>query len=213
MNIDKNLIKEIGIESKDIDMHNKTNKKHKLIFLVAGRLVYRKGHDFLFDALKLVPCDLEYECRIVGDGPKLEVLRKRCEDDLVLQRHVRFKGRIPYTDMEREYIEADAFIMPSLRETTGSVLLEAMSKGLPIITINKFGGALLVNEKTGWVYDGKTKNELLNGLSSIIVECINNPSEVAYRGRIAREISQNYTWSSKVDYYCDIYLRVLMDNL
>ena len=212
MNIDKNLITEIGIESKDIDMQNRIEKKHKLIFLVAGRLVYRKGHDFLLDALKRVPCDFEYECRVVGDGPKFEALSKRCMDDPVLQQHVQFKGRIPYVDMEREYKEADVFVMPSLRETTGSVLLEAMSKGLPIITINKFGGVLLVNEKTGWVYDGKTKEELLNGLSSAIIECINCPSEVVYRGKAAKEISLNHTWSSKMDYYCDIYRKVLKNG-
>ena len=212
MNMDKNLITEIKIESKDIDMCNRIDKKHKPIFLVAGRLVYRKGHDFLLDALKHVPCGLEYECRIVGDGPKFETLSKRCMDDPVLQQHVQFKGRIPYADMEREYREADVFIMPSLRETTGSVLLEAMSKGLPIITINKFGGALLVNEKTGWVYDGKTKEELLNGLSSAIIECINNPSEVAYRGKTAKEMSQKYTWSSKLDYYFNIYRKVLKNG-
>ena len=67
-------------------------------------------------------------------------------------------GSIPYMEMEKEYADADVFIMPSIRETTGTVLLEAMSKGIPVITINKFGGATLFDKDTGWLYEGNTKD-------------------------------------------------------
>lgn len=60
--------------------------------------------------------------------------------------------------------------MPSIRETTGTVLLEAMSKGIPVITINKFGGATLFDENTGWLYGGNSKEEYIENLKKAILE-------------------------------------------
>ena len=89
-----------------------------------------------------------------------------------LSEHVHCMGSIPYMEMEKEYACADVFIMPSIRETTGTVLLEAMSKGIPVITINKFGGATLFDENTGWLYEGNSKEEYIENLKKAILECI-----------------------------------------
>ena len=55
----------------------KSTKCTERVFLVAGRLVYRKGHELLLDALSLLPDDLQYRCNIVGDGPMLEKLKAK----------------------------------------------------------------------------------------------------------------------------------------
>ena len=70
-NIQTEVVSEIAIDKKEI-IEKKVRKNKKVIFLVAGRMIYRKGHRFLIDALKKIPKDLEYECRIVGVGPELK---------------------------------------------------------------------------------------------------------------------------------------------
>ena len=78
-----------------------------------------------------------------------------------MSEHVHCMGSIPYMEMEKEYAGADVFIMPSIRETTGTVLLEAMSKGIPVITINKFGGAtLLMKTPVGFMEETRKRNIL-----------------------------------------------------
>jgi len=42
---------------------------------------------------------------------------------LVCPNHVHCMGSIPYMEMEKEYADADVFIMPSIRETTGMDLI------------------------------------------------------------------------------------------
>ena len=142
MMIDKKPMIEIAISRNDICESNNNihSNDGEIIFLVAGRTAYRKGHQFLLDALELIPNELLYQCRIVGGGSELNKLMNRCRNSQKLSSHVKFTGMLPFTEMEKEYQNADVFIMPSLRETTGSVLLEAMSKGLPVVTINRFGG-------------------------------------------------------------------------
>ena len=144
-----------------------------------------------------IPQGTRYKVRVVGDGPELEHLRKRCKDNLNLSEHVHCMGSIPYMEMEKEYADADVFIMPSIRETTGTVLLEAMSKGIPVITINKFGGATLFDENTGWLYEGNSKEEYIENLKKAILECIANPDEVTRRGKNARKKAEKYTWQDR----------------
>lgn len=94
----------------------------------------------------------------------LSICVNGCKDNLNLSEHVHCMDSIPYMEMEKEYADADVFIMPSIRETTGTVLLEAMSKGIPVITINKFGGATLFDKDTGWLYEGNTKEDYIENL-------------------------------------------------
>ena len=66
------------------------------------------------------------------------------------------------------------------------------------ITINKFGGATLFDENTGWLYEGTTKEEYIENLKKAILECIANPDEVTRRGKNARKKAKKYTWQEKI---------------
>lgn len=205
-NIHNEVAIEIAIDRNEIKKTIKENNRiEDCVFLVAGRMIYRKGIDFLFDALIRIPHETKYQVRIVGDGPELKHLYKRCKGSSNLSEHVHFMGAIPYMEMEKEYENANVFIMPSIRETTGTVLLEAMSKGIPVITINRFGGAALFDENTGWLYDGKTKEDYIQNIKKAILECIENPKEVVRRGMNARKRAKKYTWQEKNIKYQDIY--------
>lgn len=179
----------------------------KCIFLVAGRLVDIKGHEFLFDALERIPEALEYECRILGTGPNMDRYKQRLESSSI-KNHVVLKGHVPYEQMGEEYRQADVLIFPSLRESSGAVLIEAMAKGLPIITINKFGGATILDNETGWLYDGDTKEAYLENLKNAIVECIQHPEEVKRKGEKAKKQAEKLTWEEKVEEYQAIYNRL-----
>ena len=173
--------------------------------LVAGRLVYRKGHDLLLDALVGLPADLRYECRIVGDGPCREGLMRRCQKDAKLRTHVVLTGTASFEAMAGEYQNADVLVMPSLRETSGSVVLEAMARGLPVVTIGHFGGAEMVDADVGWLYSGMDKDSYLRSLQEALTECINSPEERAHRGANARKRAEDHMWGAKVAHYQDIY--------
>lgn len=118
-----------------------------------------------------------------------------------LKSHVVLTGKIPFTEMQTEYLAADVFVMPSIRETTGSVILEAFSYGLPVITVNHFGGAVIVDEQTGWLYDGKTKDEFVDRLACMLIGCISDPVETARRGKTAAISAEQYLWDHKTDAY------------
>ena len=118
-------------------------------------------------------------------------------------------GEISYAEAGNEYNKADVFIMTSIRETTGTVLLEAMAHGMPIITINKFGGAVLLDDSCAWLYEGNSLESYIDSLASCIIECIQNPQEVAKKGAEARRRAEQYTWEEKDKFYCEIYKNLI----
>ena len=211
LGLDGNVPLVTEIAADEISIEERTVPKDinkELVFLFAGRMVYRKGLELLFDAIMEIPDEWKYIVKIVGTGPELSHLKHRCESNSLLSAHVQFMGAVEYSEMQREYEMSDVLIMPSIRETTGTVLIEAMSQGMPIITINKFGGAILVDENTGWLYSGENQKSYIAGLKNAMVACIVNPKEVERRGQNARKKVKDYTWKRKCDQYEKIYKRL-----
>ena len=200
---------DIGIDTAELAGKRLGGRSGKCRFLVAGRLIYIKGHAFLLDALKRIPEGLDYECRIVGAGPERDKLQAKVQADAVLRERVVFTGAVAYQQMEQEYEQADVLILPSFREATGTVLLEAMSKGIPAITIGKFGGAELLDENSGWLYDGTDEESYIENLKNAVAECIQNLEEVKRRGINARKAAENYTWERKAEVYLNWYTALI----
>ena len=207
---DDQILTDVSVDAKDlIDLSEvKTKTCGKCIFLVVGRLVRLKGHSLLLDALARIPEELDFECRIVGTGPERERLQKRCKR-YKLESKVTFFGEIPYTEIGEVYQQADVFVMPSFREATGSVLLEAMANGLPVVTMDRFGGATILDERAGWLYDGQTQEEIIGQLKDVLISCIENMDQVRCRGKNARILAEKYTWEERMKAYQKIYNQLI----
>ncbi len=205
------VMTEIGACEKDIVLKKKSEIQcnRKMVFLVAGRLIYRKGHIFLLDTLDKIPSHYEYEVRIVGRGSDLKKIEKKIKASNNLKKHVKVIGRVSFEDMSREYDNADALIMPSIRETTGTVIIEGMSKGIPIIALNKFGASIILNEKVGYLYDGLTLGEITDNLKKILIFCIENTGILMEKGKNAQIEAQKYLFKNKVKYYNNIYRSII----
>lgn len=207
-NADAEVVTEIGVSECDLTPLAEKKQTDKMTFLFAGRLVYRKGVDLLLDALERLPMSSEYECRIVGGGEEYARLKQRCENSETLRKHVVLTGKIPFEEMKREYSAANVFVMPSIRETGGAVISESLSYGLPVITIDAFGGAVILNEESGWLYDGVNREDYIQSLTEILRECIERPEKVTAKGTNARRQAEKYLWEEKIKRYATAYQNV-----
>lgn len=121
------------------------------VFLVPAALVAHKGHAALFEAFASVPGVLE----LAGAGPlraELEALARP------LGARVRFLGRVE--DMGAAFARADVVVLPSREEAGGSVLIEAMASGVPVVAsavggipelVGDAGVLVQPNDLRGWV--------------------------------------------------------------
>jgi glycosyltransferase involved in cell wall biosynthesis len=101
--------------------------------LYAGRLVREKGLFELLEAMAHVVRQEECTLLIAGEGPSEGDLR-RLIADLGLRDHVTLLGFLGQEELEAVYAQADMLVLPSYREGFPTVLLEAMSHGLPLVT-------------------------------------------------------------------------------
>jgi len=114
--------------------------------LAVGRLEPEKGFHLLLDALKQVP---GISLKIIGDGSQRKILERRVACDATLSGRIRFLGQKGRDEVKEHVQKAKFLILPSLYETFGNVILEAMSCGRPIVATACGGPQEIVNEKTG----------------------------------------------------------------
>lgn len=193
------LFCDVGTKSSELlqNTENKVKHENKTVFLVVSRLIYLKGLHFLLDAASQLPDNLSYEIRIVGNGEMLDSLKKQAKASGIDDK-ITFAGQVPYEKINEQYRLADVFILPSIRETTGTVLTEALSNGIPVITANRFGGAVLLNDSDAWFYDGTDRQSFIESLKNAMVTCINNPDEVRKKGENALKEAAKFTWEAKM---------------
>ena len=87
---------------------------------------------------------------------------------------------------------SDLLVLASVREQFGAVLVEAMATGLPLVAVNRFGPAEIVEAgRTGWLVEPDDRA----GLADALVAAVNDPAERATRGTAARVAAvERYAW-------------------
>lgn len=125
--------------------------------LCVGRLVPKKGHAVLLEALERLAGTVgEAGVELVGDGPLLDDLRERA-DRPALRGRVVFAGPLPPEEIAPRMRGADALVLASVVAKDGDrdglpvVLVEAAALGVPMIATPVSGIPELVDGTTGWL--------------------------------------------------------------
>lgn len=111
------------------------NSDNEFVFMVVGYLIPRKRvYELIRSFYKAKDfCSRKIHLKIVGDGPE----RKRLEsyvDSLGENDSISFLGIVPREDVAMVITDADCLVVPSLTETFGVTVIEALSCGVPVIS-------------------------------------------------------------------------------
>ncbi len=122
------------------------------IFLYVGRVAVEKNIEAF---LKL---DLPGSKWVVGEGPQREKLQKAYPD-------VHFAGIKTPTELARYYSAADVFVFPSLTDTFGLVMLEALACGTPVAAFPVAGPIDVIGTAKVGVLDHDLRQACLSALN------------------------------------------------
>ncbi len=101
------------------------------VLVSCGRLTYQKGYPYMFEALKLLKDKgVKFKYQILGRGELEDELKKQV-DELGVKDEIEFLGF--KNDPFGVIAQADIFVLPSLYEGFGNVIVEAMVCGTPVI--------------------------------------------------------------------------------
>lgn len=139
--LNKKLILIIGFGI-NINQKENTNKSSDNVLRIgfAGRLVEQKRISKIINALKLVNSNIEIEFHIAGDGPQLKELQLKAEEFKGSKTTFVFHGFLK--NMDDYYSKLDVFILPSIGESFGLVVLEAICRKIPTIVFSDSGACV-----------------------------------------------------------------------
>ncbi len=163
----------------------------KPVFLFVGGLIPRKGLNLLLEAcaiLKQQGCH-NYTLLVVGDGAQRQELETFATQHQ-LTNSIHWIGRVDYGQLGTYFNAADIFVLPTLEDTWGVVVLEAMVLGKAILC-SKWAGAseIVVEGENGCVFDPYKPEEL----AAIMRRFIDKPELAIAMGNKSQQLMGQYT--------------------
>ena len=184
-------------------------------FFFAGRLLYWKGVHLALRALAAVRTELHgARLTIVGKGPDRAWL-ERLARQLALEDAVDWRGWLPREEVLRLYASHTAFVFPSLHDSGGTVVMEALAQGLPVICLDLGGPGAILPEGCGVkiAARGRTEDEVVADLAAAMTSLTTDPSLQQRLAANALEAARRMTWSALVaQTYAQIESRLAAEN-
>ena len=150
-------------EKKDISEIQSITKNDKPNIIFASRLVWEKNLGTLIKVYRLCKENgNRYNFIIAGDGVAKDALKEKMPEAFML-------GKINHERLAKLYASADVFLFPSVSETYGNVVVEAMASGCPCVIARGGGSQSLVNHgETGFLCDPKNPNDYFERIEEIM---------------------------------------------
>ena len=173
------------------DVPDHLSKLNEKRLISVGRLSREKAFEDLLDVFKIIhEKEPSWRLDIIGDGAQKNLLGDRIFAE-GWNDCVKLHGF-----QDKKYIndllsKSSIYLMSSVTESFGIVLIEAMSYGLPCVAFDSAEGAteLIKNNENGFLISYRNKEEY----AKKVLELIHNKKERVRLGKCGRETSLNYT--------------------
>jgi glycosyltransferase involved in cell wall biosynthesis len=182
------------------DARRRLNLEDKFTVLSVGGLIPRKGMDHIVRAI--AEADRDLQCVICGTGPELTALL-RLAVSLGIEDKILFRGQIPRNEIPCYFSAADVFILASINEAAGNVLIEAAASGRPVITTSSGGPPeYVMHQEYGYIVAPGD----VAALAERIQEFFDDPKLCTEYGQRAREIAaRNFGYDRMIRKILSVY--------
>lgn len=150
----------------------------QIMLILVGSDFYRKGGDRAVTALAALPPQWRERCMLYLVGRTDPAPCRKLAHRLGLANQVTFTGG--RTDVPDLLLAADLMIHPARDEATGTVLIEAVAAGLPVLCTQECGFSNYVHDASGFVVPEGASQDILN---TVLAEALPHLPEAALRTR------------------------------
>jgi glycosyltransferase involved in cell wall biosynthesis len=183
-----------------------------LKLLWVGRILPRKGLPLALDAIARVrqPVTLT----ILGDAKEPHMVRQMIADRKLEDKVVWHGRRLTWSEVRSSYLDHDAMLFTSLRDSFGCQLLEAMALGLPLITLDLHGAHDFVPEgaalKVSVGRPEETVRNLVNAIEHYASSSAQSRCDMSTAGW---SFARNFTWTARTTFLEGIYKDILSKTI
>jgi len=158
------------------------------IILFSGRLVWYKDVHIFADVYDLYQAYApgEVQFALAGDGPARQALEKRMPDAV-------FTGYLYGRDLSRIYASSDLLLFPSVTESFGNVVHEALASGIPAVVADQGGCQEIIENSGGGLVARSGDARDFFAKCRLLLE---NPHLYAEKKRAARRYIKGRSWES-----------------
>ena len=194
------------------EIHNDT-----FLFLSVSRNHPKKGFEVLLKSIVLLKKVISSNFKVLFVGKNVSLLKYKVNElgineNVILHDEVKIENntgninlQFPSPNLVDIYKMSDCFVLPSLVETFGIVLIEAMASGLPIITTNAQGCRDIIrNGKDGIMVDTNDEVNLSKAMQSMMSKKIKDKYTTLSNARVL-----NFSWDNVVEKYIKLYSEIL----
>ena len=179
----------------------------RIVFI--GEFVPWKGILFVAEVLKKFASEAgeDWEAVIAGYGPEYNKVRNILAH---LEGKVHFPGKISMEEVWEILKKGHVFIYPSFHHGQSTIIMQAMSCGLPIICIEGDATAETAKDGTGLVIKLGPKEVIIKELNLALKKFYKNRKFTLAVGREAqKKVFEKYSWEKKVEKLEKIYKEIL----
>lgn len=192
-----------GVDEQVFSIRKKDTSSNVRNILAVGRLESVKGFQCLIDAFLVVSKTYaaSVSLTIVGDGSLKSALIEQVHG-LNLDERVIFIPSMPQQDLVKHYQQADLLCVPSLQESFGCVIVEAMACGTPVVA-SRVGGIPEIIDSTSGIL-------VPPGEPQALVQALADALERKWDSSLIRErVLENFTWGHTGRAFLDLIREVV----
>jgi len=181
-------------------------EKHSFRILFVGQVLPLKGVHYLVQALENMKIP-NVELIIIGNGDTgyLKLLNGLIPPGISVQ----FKSHIPHMELKQYYSGSDVLVLPSLSDSFGLVVSEAMMAGLPVIVSENTGAKEIIRDGVdGFIVPIRDANALQEKLMYLY----ERPQERQIMGCASMERVNEFSWDHYKDRLLAVYDQILIQK-
>ncbi len=197
-----------GVDSESEEKNEiKLNIEGRKVIVTVARMTSKKR---VADMVEIAPNLLKKHRNLlflmVGDGPLKDKLENKVKK-MKLSENFYFTGNVPRGTVLKLLENSDIFVLPSEDEAFGVAVLEALSKGLPVVARNHSGVSdIIEHRKTGLLAENKYE------IASYIEELLEKPELSEYLSCQALKHIEKYCWDDIARRVEEVYSGVINEK-
>jgi len=174
----------------------------------SGPHVPGKALHLLLEAAALLSGEANFTLEILGDGPSRKGWQSLARR-LGIEERCTWYGRLPRRAAIEVMSTSHLFVITSLKELTSTVAVEAITLGLPVVTLNHCGMADLVTDACGIKVEIASIDQIIHDLSNALRRMHNDEAMRRNLSQGALIRSLDYSWNKKLESLNDVYVDAL----
>lgn len=192
---DCTLIPEVGLEGNADNAFAVRKDGERLRVCWSGQHTPGKSLNLLIDALSLLNNRNDIELHVIGKGSETSKWKRQAHKCGLT--NITWHGWVERSEALKIMQSCHLFCITSLKDLTSTVILEALSYGMPVIALDHCGFSNVLTDNCGRKIAIKNKSQVISDFATAIAELADNEPLRRELSKGARSRALEYNWQDK----------------